>query len=174
MNIPEHYLIKDPTKLVKGQKLWSINFEEVEFKEFVHGYIYVLVGNISVEYSCDEKYNGKRAVLDFKPSLFLSNPFESQERVILVNKCGTLYERECIHESANGEVLYWEDKENLIAVKTMFWKELEPEEKELTDKERIDSLEQEVKNLKEKIKGYSTITIGNPCDINFTGNPIKF
>jgi hypothetical protein len=136
MNIPTEYLITDPSKLVKGQKLWSVNFGEVEFACIDESRISVLVCNVRIGYFYDSKVNGKRKVTDYYPSLFLKNPFESQERVILVmdyiNK--KWVERVLIKFTDNLAVC-WDGAKTISEAKNKLsvsywatWKELEPQE----------------------------------------------
>ena len=78
MNIPEKYLIKDPSLLVAGQKLWSARWNEVTFINFSGGsYPITIKTSNGFEESHTEKgyYNSA----DNLPTLFLSCPYETNE-----------------------------------------------------------------------------------------------
>jgi hypothetical protein len=104
--IPKEFLITDPSKLVKGQKLWSAQFGEVEF-DYISIVHTILVKTPVGLYGYN--IDGKKHKDEIIPSLLLNSPFESNERVILVNKRGQWLERELI--KLEGEyAVFWEYK----------------------------------------------------------------
>ena len=81
MNIPEKYLIKDPSLLVAGQKLWSALHGEVEIVEillFNNNPSPIRVKNSKGVHSQYTK-KGKYIEDDLLPTLFLSCPYEVNE-----------------------------------------------------------------------------------------------
>jgi len=81
MNIPEKYLIQDPSLLVAGQKLWSALHGEVEIVEillFNNNPFPIRVKKLNGKYS---RYTttGRNMEDDLLPTLFLSCPYEVNE-----------------------------------------------------------------------------------------------
>ena len=81
MNIPEKYIIQDPSLLVAGQKLWSALHGEVEIVEillFNNNPFPIRVKNSKGVHSQYTK-KGKYIEDDLLPTLFLSCPYEVNE-----------------------------------------------------------------------------------------------
>jgi hypothetical protein len=134
MNIPEQYLIKDPTKLVKGQKLWSAQFGEVEFEE---NQSYAIITTTDNGITRRFSLGGIRdTTTDHLPTLFLSSPFESQERVILVYDYITKkWVNRVLIKFTDNLAVCWDGAQTLESAKNKVsvsywatWKELEPQE----------------------------------------------
>jgi hypothetical protein len=175
-NLPKEYYINFDTLKV-GDKVYHLTQRWLTVEAINQGFV-VLSNECS--YLKDGRFSETEEIV-----LYSKNPFEllnNQERVILVrdgeNEGWT--KRVFIKTLPNGKVVVWSCSESIEysndifeAETWNFWKELE-EPKELTPDQRIESLEKEVNELKEKAKGWSTIILGNPIDITWTGNPIKF
>lgn len=95
MNIPKKYLIKDPSLLVAGQKLWSALHGEVEFVEnTINLYPYTIkIKKNKKELNFTE--NGMYFQGNLIPTLFLSCPYETNEfpKVMEVWNAGTPEQR---------------------------------------------------------------------------------
>jgi hypothetical protein len=148
MNIPEQFLIKDPTKLVKGQKLWSAQFGEVEFKEYEQGQILIKARNGNTFL-----YTGKGMIhySDLLPTLLLLSPFESQERVILVRATEKeKWVKRVLIKFIGDKPVCWDMEETIEGAKLEvdtckwnFWKELEePKEEKKEEMISIKELKQ--------------------------------
>ncbi len=134
MNIPTEYLITDPTKLVKGQKLWSAQFGEVIFQ-------YATISEETIEVEWNGEYlhyflDGRVNKGDKQPLLYLKSPFESQERVILVRDSeDEKWQKRVLIKIALNKAVCWQSSDTIEGSKKEictsywnFWKELEPQE----------------------------------------------
>lgn len=79
MNIPKKYLIKDPSLLVAGQKLWSALHGEVEFMEIGASRSYPITVITSYELTPCFTEKGYSYESNPLPTLFLSCPYEVNE-----------------------------------------------------------------------------------------------
>jgi hypothetical protein len=125
--IPSEYLIKDPTKLVKGQTIHHLLFGEGQIISVCSKIrCYFPKRDLNGTYLLD----GKVTVNDEVPLIFLSNPFESQERVILV-KFSTGWKEEKAVTFIEGKPIIKTYGINYVIIEDFNdWKELEPKEEE--------------------------------------------
>jgi hypothetical protein len=129
--IPKEYLITDPSKLVKGQKLYSLMFGEVIFESLICDTIFCLKTFHRLKWSI----KGKHKSNPYRQDLLLLSPFESQERVILVGSSeGQICTPRVLHLIKNNKAICWNEAETIEEAKNIastttwnFWKELEPE-----------------------------------------------
>jgi hypothetical protein len=132
--IPEQYLITDPSKLVKGQKLYSLMFGEVIFESLACDTIYCLKTFHRLKWSI----KGKHKSNDYRVDLLLFSPFESHERVILVrDDNNSVWKKRVLIKTIENRALVWCVAETIESSKPQdqttlydFWKELEPQEEE--------------------------------------------
>jgi hypothetical protein len=145
MNIPEQYLIKDPNKLVKGQKLWLYYKGDCEFQYYNNGKIHVdCKGTTHVL-----NETGRDCQDDLLPVLFLSNPFEPQERVILVSDDKVKWHTRVLIKFIEDRPVVWWSGETIEEAKKEpetvffdFWKEITPQEEEKEEMISIKALKQ--------------------------------
>jgi hypothetical protein len=130
--IPKEYLITDPSKLVKGQKLYSLMFGEVIFESLICDTIFCLKTFHRLKWSI----KGKHKSNPYRQDLLLLSPFESQERVILVYDYITKkWVNRVLIKFTDNLAVCWDGAQTLESAKNKVsvsywatWKELEPQE----------------------------------------------
>lgn len=149
-NLEKYYINFDELK--KGDTVWHSRLGETE--------ISVINNNsknhpIVLTTGCYTK-EGKFADSDKYPTIYKSNPFldlKEEPRMIEVRLDKEIWEeRELIYEIKGSAVVWSKKRIDIPEVYChMFWREIQP--KELTDKERIAKLEEEIEKLKNKVNG---------------------
>jgi hypothetical protein len=109
--------------LKAGQKVWTIQSGDCEIKALVDGDAYEIKTDKDEVYTLDGKYSRHHAA----PSIFLSNPFESEadtqthdREVEVRNNEQSIWEQRVLHMIRDGDFICWGNAQTIEESKSSF------------------------------------------------------